>query len=83
MVLTRIDDWTALAGIHAMVRQDSLVVCQGQVDDVTPDGEVLWILPSAGTRRLFEKAAYEVWADLPQDHPALERTEENSLGSLP
>ncbi|MBT2586504.1 hypothetical protein [Arthrobacter sp. ISL-95] len=61
--LVTVDDWASLPGRQAEIRYGNLLVCAGVVDAVMPDGSILWIVPDAGTRRLFEKAdAFEAWA---------------------
>ena len=58
-----VDDWTSLPGVEAEVRLDGISICSGKVDAVTPDGEILWLAPAAGTRKLYEKAEhFQAWA---------------------
>lgn len=51
----RIDDWTALTGATAVIKIHGTPVCTGTVDAVTADGNILWVQPAAGNRRLYEK----------------------------
>jgi hypothetical protein len=63
MDLRRVADWTLLPGTSVEIRQLGTPVSGGHVDAVTDDGKILWLLPPAGNRRLFEKAEfYEAWA---------------------
>lgn len=63
MELRRITDWTLLMGASVEIRQQGTPVCEGQVDAVTDDGDILWLRTTAQNRRLFEKAEfYETWA---------------------
>ena len=60
--MRRIKDWTLLPGASVEIRQQGTSVCNGYVDAVTGDGEILWVR-SSQNRRLFEKAEfYEAWA---------------------
>ncbi|MEV4954803.1 hypothetical protein [Paenarthrobacter nitroguajacolicus] len=55
-VLVPVDDWTSLLGSQVEVRHRNTTICTGEIDAVTPGGTILWVAPTAGTRRLFEKA---------------------------
>lgn len=80
-------DWNALPGITVEIRQNGHKVCSGIVDDVTPNGDILWIQQTNGERRLYEKSScYEAWTS--EDRPGfLYRTAESgtaiSLGIYP
>lgn len=58
-----VEQWTtALIGLEVEVRRRGRTVCRGLVDDVTPDGSVVWIHPLAEQRRLCERSeSYELW----------------------
>ncbi|MFK0005401.1 hypothetical protein [Paenarthrobacter sp. NPDC090522] len=60
----RIDDWHSLTGARVEIRQLGVRVCEGIVDTVTEDGEILWLQSPLDGRRLFEKTElYEAWLD--------------------
>lgn len=63
MTFVLVDDWTSLPGVEAEVRLNGNSICSGKVDAVTADGEILWLAPAAGTRKLYEKAEhFQAWA---------------------
>lgn len=66
--MRRIKDWTLLPGASVEIRQQGTRVCNGYVDAVTDDGEILWVRSPSQNRRLFEKAEfYEAWATEDRD----------------
>jgi hypothetical protein len=61
--MRRVKDWTLLPGASVEIRQQGTSVCNGYVDAVTDDGNILWVRSPSQNRRLFEKAEfYEAWA---------------------
>ncbi|UKA55176.1 hypothetical protein LFT45_04370 [Arthrobacter sp. FW305-BF8] len=59
-----IEDWTALPGLEVVIRLGGRAICCGLVDAVTEDGNILWVHPAGGERRLYEKSqTYEAWTD--------------------
>lgn len=64
MTIRRVENWSALQGASAVIRQHGRFVCAGVVDCVTPDGLILWVLPKPGTRRLFDqRESHEAWVE--------------------
>lgn len=50
-----IDDWSTLKDQHVEIHIGGKLIDQGRVDDVTPDGAVLWLmLDGASGRRIIE-----------------------------
>lgn len=60
----RIDDWTVIPGANVEIRKDGTVIRRGVVEEVTPNGDILWLGGGeGGPRRLFERfEGFEVWA---------------------
>lgn len=59
----RIDDWRTLTGAHVEIRQQGTILGRGIVDDVTDDGQILWLRSPGEGRRLLEKSDfYQIWA---------------------
>jgi hypothetical protein len=50
-----VDDWSTLKDHHVEIHIGGKLIDQGRVDDVTPDGAVLWLmLDGASGRRIIE-----------------------------
>ena len=64
MAMRLVDNWPALVGRTAEIRRSGKSICRGVVDATSASGALLWIVPIADSRRLYEKAAgYEAWSD--------------------
>lgn len=59
-----IDDWTTLVGMEVVMTRNGVTDCIGRVDLVTEDGNMLWLHPHVGTRRIYEKpGGCDAWVD--------------------
>ena len=58
-----IDDWTGLVGQVVCIRRNGRLIRVGQVEAVTPSGDVLWLQQEGvEPRALFQKVdSYTAW----------------------
>lgn len=55
-VPSAVDDWTAAAGRHVAIYRNGVQVDRGQVEAITADGKILWLMQDgAQYRRIIEK----------------------------
>lgn len=71
-----VDDWTGLAGQVVCIRKKGRLIRVGQVEAVTPNGELLWLQQEGvEPRTLFQKIErYTAWtaADAATEDPRIE-----------
>jgi hypothetical protein len=64
LTFKRVENWNSLQGAFTEIRRQGQSITAGIVDCVTPDGLILWVLPTAGSRKLFDqRESYEAWVE--------------------
>lgn len=55
--------WFSTVGERVQIRQHGLLICEGYVDHVTKDDQILWVArEGVETRKMFPRAeGFEVW----------------------
>jgi hypothetical protein len=58
-------DWFPVIGEHVEIRINGRGLRSGLVDDVTPDGAILWLAANGADSRMMitRSDGYEVWID--------------------
>jgi hypothetical protein len=71
-VPSAVDDWTAAAGRHVAIYRNGVQVDRGQVEAITADGKILWLMQDgAQYRRIVEKVPGIELCFLEEAGPAL------------